>query len=250
MALPASAHVTLHSSGAVQGASDTVLTVRVPNEEDNATTTQVEVDFPVSAPMINMLVQPTPGWTFAVTDTTLPKPITTDDGSFSQVVTKVVWSGGNIPVGGYQDFNLAVATLPSVASVEVKALQTYSNGDIVRWIDPPAAAGQPDPPHPAPTLALAPAPADNGAAPAATTPPSTPAAAPTSPSVSLNGVAKTSQVNSAKTLSVVALVVGVLGLLAGVVGVVLFRRRPGATAPAPTAPAAQSDREPASAGGR
>jgi uncharacterized protein YcnI len=227
LAGPASAHVTLHATNAVQGGSDTIISVRVPNEEDNATTTQVEVDFPVSAPMLNMLVQPTPGWTFQVTDTTLPKPITTDDGSFSQVVTKVVWSGGNIPVGGYQDFNLDVSTLPSVPSVEVKAVQTYSNGDIVRWIDAPAAAGQPMPDHPAPTLALAPAAGDN-AAPAATAAP--PAAAAPAPTVSLNGVAKTSDVNGTRTLSVIALVVGIVGLLAGAGGAVIFRRRKTASA--------------------
>jgi uncharacterized protein YcnI len=225
MALPASAHVTLHANNAVQGGSDTIISVRVPNEEDNATTTRVEIDFPISAPMLNMLVEPMPGWTSQVTQTTLPKPITTDDGSFSSVVTKVVWSGGNIPVGDYQDFNLDVSTLPTVPSVEVKAIQTYSNGDIVRWIDPPAAAGQPMPDHPAPTLALAPATGDS--APAASAAP--PAAASPAPTVSLQGVAKKGDVNGIRTLSIIALVVGIVGLLAGTVGAMLFRRRPTAS---------------------
>jgi uncharacterized protein YcnI len=233
MALPASAHVTLHANNAVQGGSDTIISVRVPNEEDNATTTQVEVDFPTSAPMLNMLVEPTPGWTFQVTQTTLPTPIKTDDGSFSQVVTKVVWSGGTIPVGGYKDFNLDVSTLPNVPSVEVKAVQTYSNGDIVRWIDPPAATGQPMPDHPAPALALAPAPG-NGAAPAAT--PAPPAAASPTPTVSLQGVAKSGDVNGVRTLAVVALAVGIVGILIGAVGAALLRRRPTITV-APQDPA-------------
>ena len=43
-----------------------------------------------------------------------------------------------------------------VAQLAFKAIQTYSNGDIVRWIDLPQ-AGQPAPEHPAPVLALTPA---------------------------------------------------------------------------------------------
>jgi periplasmic copper chaperone A len=228
-ALPAAAHVTLHSTDAVQGGSDALLVVRVPNEEDNATTSQVEVDFPISAPMLNTLVEPTPGWTFHVTQTTLPTPITTDDGTFTQVVTKVVWSGGTIPVGGYQDFHLDVSTLPKVPTLDVKALQTYSNGDIVRWIDPAPAPGQPAPDHPTPTLSLAPAAAaetSSGASTATTAPasPTTAAGATTAaaPTVSL---VKTSDVNGAKTLSIVALVIGILGVVVAGAAMLLFRRR-------------------------
>jgi uncharacterized protein YcnI len=227
---PASAHVTLHSTDAVQGGSDALLLVRVPNEESSATTSQVEVDFPTSAPMLNMLVEPTPGWTFQVTQTTLPTPIKTDDGTFTEVVTKVVWSGGTIPVGGYQDFHLDVSTLPKVPTLQVKALQTYSNGDIVRWIDPAPAAGQPMPDHPAPTLDLAPAATDTGGATTTTVASSSPttvagASSTAVPTVSLKGVAKTSDVNGAKTLSIVAMVIGIVGLVAGVGGVLMFRRR-------------------------
>ena len=228
MALPASAHVTLHSYEAQQGGSDALVQVRVPNEESSATTTQLEVDFPADTPLIGLYVEPTPGWQFAVTMSNLPKPITNDDGTFTQYVSKVVWSGGSIPVGGYIDFNLDVSDLPNVPTLEVKALQTYSNGDIVRWIDPPAANGQPDPPHPAPTLDLAPAPAANGT-PSTTVAPSggassggTQAAAPT---VSLKGLAKTSDVNGAKTLSIIALVIGLVGLLAAA-GAIVLKRRP------------------------
>jgi uncharacterized protein YcnI len=231
-ALPASAHVTLHGTDAVQGGSDALIAVRVPNEESSATTNQVELDFPIDAPMLNMLVEPTPGWTFQVTQTTLPKPITTDDGTFTQVVTKVVWSGGSIPVGGYQDFHLDVSTLPKVPTLTVKALQTYSNGDIVRWIDPAPATGQPMPDHPAPSLLLAPAADTSGgastttAAPGASSPTTTAAASNTAaPTVSLKGIAKTSDVNGAKTLSIVAIVIGIVALLAGAGGVLAVRRR-------------------------
>jgi len=228
-ALPASAHVTMHSYEAQAGGSDALISFRTPNEESNATTTQLEVDFPAATPLIGLYVEPTPGWQFQVTTSNLPKPVTNDDGTFTQYVSKVVWSGGNIPVGGYQDFNIDVSDLPNVPMIEVKALQTYSNGDIVRWIDDPST----NPPHPAPTLALTPAPPANGGGPTttaspgatATTAPSSTAQGAAAPTVSLKGLAKTSDVNSAKTVSIIALIVGIIGLLAAA-GALLMRRRP------------------------
>jgi len=231
MALPASAHVTMHSYEAQAGGSDALISFRTPNEESSATTTMLEVDFPAATPLIGLYVEPLPGWQFQVTMSNLPTPVTNDDGTFTQYVSKVVWSGGNIPVGGYQDFNIDVSDLPNVPMIEVKALQTYSNGDIVRWIDDPTNASAA---HPAPTLALTPAPPATGggstttvaAGGSATTAPSSSAGqSAAAPSVSLKGLAKTSDVNSAKTVSIIALIIGIVGLLAGA-GALLMRRRP------------------------
>jgi len=224
MALPASAHVTLHSYEAQQGGSDALIQIRTPNEEDNATTTRLEVDFPVDTPLIGLYVEPTPGWQFQVTTSNLPKPLTNGDGTFTQYISQVVWSGGNIPVGGYVDFNIDVSDLPNVPTIEVKAIQTYSNGDIVRWIDPPNAT--PTPPHPAPTLDLTPAPSGNGASTTTSAPASGSQGAP-APTVSVKGLARTSDVNGAKTVSIIALVVGVAGLLAAAGALVATRRRAG-----------------------
>jgi len=225
LAGPASAHVTLHSYDAVQGGSDALIAIRVPNEEDTATTTQLEVDFPADTPLLGLNVQPTAGWQFQVTNSDLPTPIKTDDGTVTQYVSKVVWTGGSIPVGGYQDFNIAVANLPKAPTVTVKAIQTYSNGDVVRWIDPPAATGQPAPAHPAPTLDLPPAPADNtSGATATTTAPSGSSSSQSVKAVSLTGVAKTSDVNNATTVAVIALVIGVIALIVAIVAFFVHRR--------------------------
>jgi uncharacterized protein YcnI len=217
MALPASAHVTLHSYEAQAGGSDALIQVRVPNEESTATTTKLELDFPASAPIIGLYVEPTQGWQFQTTVSNLPKPVTNDDGTFTQYVSQVVWSGGNIPVGGFVDFNIDASDLPNVPTLELKAIQTYSNGDIVRWIDTPAAAGQPDPPHPQPTLALPPPPPASGSTP-------TTAAAAGAPTVSTKGLATSGDVNGAKALSIAALVVGIVGLLGAAAALVTRRR--------------------------
>jgi uncharacterized protein YcnI len=230
MALPASAHVTAHSYEAQAQGSDVLIAFRCPNEESKATTTQLEVDFPAASPLIGLYVETTPGWQFQVTMSNLPTPVTNGDGTFTQYVSKVVWSGSDIPVGGYQDFNVDVSDVPNISSIEVKAIQTYSNGDIVRWIDDPT---NPNSPHPAPTLAFTPAaPASGGGSTTtvaggatATTAPSSGSPSAAAPVGSLAGLAKTSDVNSAKTVSIIALVVGIVGLLAAAAAL-LMRRRP------------------------
>ena len=85
---------------------------------------------------------------------TWPSPSPTDDGTFSDVVTQVTWSGGQIPPGGFDLFPVFGGPLPKNTNKLVfKALQTYSDGDVVRWIQTPV-KGAPEPENPAPTLVL------------------------------------------------------------------------------------------------
>ncbi|MDQ1649353.1 MAG: hypothetical protein QOG60_1410 [Frankiaceae bacterium] len=150
---PASAHVSISPDTAVQG-STAELTFRVPNEEARAVTTKLQLQIPTQAPIAQLLARPVPGWTVSEHSVTLSKPLITDDGKFTTVVDQVTWSGGRIEPGQYQDFALSVDPLPDTgSSVAFKALQTYSNGDVVRWIDV-SAPGQPGSEHPAPVLAL------------------------------------------------------------------------------------------------
>jgi uncharacterized protein YcnI len=150
------AHVTITPGSAPQG-STAELTFKVPNEESTAATVQVQVQVPTAHPIAQFLVKPVPGWTVSVQTLTLPKPVVTDDGSFTTAVSEVTWTGGKILPGQFQDFSVSADPLPSgISELVFKAVQTYSNGDVVRWIDLPQ-AGQPDPAHPAPVLALTPA---------------------------------------------------------------------------------------------
>lgn len=174
LATPALAHITV-TPGTAQAGSAAELTFRVPNEEAKASVTKLQMQVPVGHPIAQLLVKPVPGWTITIKSVTLARPVTTDDGSFSTAVSEVTWAGGAIAPGQFQDFSVSADPLPDgVTSVAFKVIQTYSNGDIVRWIDLPQ-AGQPAPDHPAPILALTPAgaaPATSGiAAPNATSPP-------------------------------------------------------------------------------
>jgi len=153
LAVPALAHITV-TPGSAQPGSAAELTFHVPNEESKADTTKVDVKIPTGHPIADLLVAPVPGWAISVKTVTLAKPIITDDGKFTQAVAEVSWSGGKIAPGQYQDFSVQADPLPTgVSELAFKTLQTYSNGDVVRWIDLPQ-PGQPAPDHPAPMLTL------------------------------------------------------------------------------------------------
>jgi uncharacterized protein YcnI len=150
---PALAHITTTPDSAAAG-SAAVLTFHVPNEEAGADTTQLDIRIPTDHPIAQLLVKPVLGWTISVRTVTLPKPVVTDDGQFTQAVAEVIWSGGRIRPGQFQDFTVSADPLPQgVSELVFKAIQTYSNGNVVRWIDLPQ-AGQPVPDHPAPVLTL------------------------------------------------------------------------------------------------
>lgn len=202
LAAPAWAHITV-TPGTAQAGSAAELTFRVPNEEAKANVTQVQMQVPTDHPIAQLLVKPVPGWTITVTTVTLGKPVTTDDGTFSTAVSEVTWAGGTIAPGQYQDFSVSADPLPDgVSQLAFKAIQTYSDGNVVRWIDLPQ-AGQPEPEHPAAILALTPASAS----------PVTGAGAPGNTQPNATGTATSNP--TATWLGVAGLVAGLLGLATG-----------------------------------
>ncbi|MEH0417148.1 YcnI family copper-binding membrane protein [Streptomyces sp. B21-083] len=205
------AHVTVHPESYAKGATDGVLSFRVPNEEDTASTTKVQVFLPTDHPVLGVLVTPEAGWTAKVTTTKLKTPIKTDDGTITDAVSEITWSGGQIRQGEYEDFDVAFGQLPdNTDELAFKTLQTYSDGNVVRWIET-AQAGQDEPENPAPTLKLtAAAAADEGAAASAPAAASA-ATSPKSEAASDSGSASDS---TARGLGIAGLIVGVLGLAA------------------------------------
>jgi periplasmic copper chaperone A len=215
--VPALAHITI-TPGSAQPGSTAVLTFHVPNEEAKADTTRVDVQIPTDHPIAQFLVKPVAGWTISVKTITLAKPLVTDDGSFSQAVSEVIWSGGQIAPGQFQDFSVSADPLPQgVGQLTFKAIQTYSNGDVVRWIDV-AQPGQPEPDHPAPVLTLT---AGTAAAP----PAAGTSAAATSASGGSDGMAR--------AIAAGGVVIGLLGLALAVLS---WRRGKAAAMTEPSAP--------------
>jgi uncharacterized protein YcnI len=221
VATPASAHVTVGADDAQQGATDSVLTFRVPNEEATATTVKVTISFPTKTPLPSVLPAPKPGWTIATTKTKFDPPITTDDGTITDGISQVVYTAktpaDGIPVGGFDTFQVLVGPLPAkAASLAFPTLQTYSDGKTVSWIQPIIdPANEPD--SPAPTLQLLAA--GQASSPAAASVSASPAAG--APAAA--GAPTAGQVDTARNLGITGIVVGALGLLAGGFGVLRGR---------------------------
>ncbi|MEU4578881.1 YcnI family protein [Nonomuraea sp. ATR24] len=219
LALPALAHVTINPGTAEQGGF-TKVAFRVPNERDDASTVKVEVSFPTDHPLAFVSVKPVPGWSVKVTEGKLPKPVTTEFGELTEAVTTVVWSGGKIGKGEFQEFEVSMGRLPEgVGQIVFPTKQTYSGGEVVDWADAPAADGS-EPEHPAPVLKLTPA--TGGDAHGAATAPASPAAGSPAPSVTPVAAASGSSDGTARLLGGAGLAVGVIGL---VVAFLALRRR-------------------------
>ena len=194
---PAWAHVHASSDNAVRGAM-AIVTFQVPNESDKgAATTALSVNLPDVA---SAHTETMPGWTARL-----------DRDGASGTVRSVTWTAApnaGIGVDQFALFRISVQ-LPDTDAVSFPATQTYSDGAVVNWDQPPLPGGG-EPEHPVPMLTLAAGPA----APHEHHPPSaTPAdhnAAPQSKSAD----------NTARLLGGAALVVAALG-----VGLALIRRR-------------------------
>jgi uncharacterized protein YcnI len=151
----ASAHVRVSSADAAPGGYGE-LTFRVPTESDTLSTTELAVKLPTDTPLASVSVKPVPGWTARTETTTLPTPVQTDDGEVTEAISQVVWTAdpsAAIAPGQYQTFTILAGPLPETGSLSLPAVQTYSDGSEVAWIEP-AVAGQAEPEHPAPVLQL------------------------------------------------------------------------------------------------
>ncbi|MFH9853808.1 YcnI family protein [Streptomyces althioticus] len=160
---PCFAHVSVQPEGEAAKGGYAVVGFKVPNERDNAATTKLEVTFPSDHPLSSVQPQPVEGWDIKVTKSRLAEPLEVHGKKIDEAVTKVTWTakGEGIEPGFFQKFPVSVGTLPEDTDQLVfKALQTYSNKEVVRWIEVPQ-EGQDEPDNPAPVLTLS-APAEDG----------------------------------------------------------------------------------------
>jgi uncharacterized protein YcnI len=169
----ASAHVTVNSTDARQDGYGKV-TVRVPNESETAGTTQVSVSMPAGVTISSVRVKPHVGWTATAPKVTLAKPVVQGDKTVTEAVSVITWKadkGVSIKPGTFDEFEFSAGRLPaSVTTLSFPAIQTYSDGKVVKW-DQPAVKGAAEPEHPSPVLNLLPSEDAEKAAAAALTAP-------------------------------------------------------------------------------
>jgi uncharacterized protein len=191
LAVPAvaAAHVTVHPNVIPEGAF-AVLNVRVPNETEDADTTKVSVQMPPGIEFAS--VAPPPGWTADVKTT-------------GKEVTQLDFSGGSLPPYEFIEFPVSLQVPGrSGDTLTFKAVQTYSDGEVVRWI------GAADADEPAPTITIS----DEGGLVEDSTGEGAPAPA---------AATKVVREESSNGWAIAALIVGGLGLAAG--GAALMRGR-------------------------
>ncbi|MEU7074782.1 YcnI family protein [Streptomyces narbonensis] len=219
------AHVSVQPQGEAAKGGYATVNIKVPNERDNASTVKLEVNFPLDHPLASVMPQPVPGWKAEVTKSKLSKPLELHGKKINEAVSKVTWTadGSKIGPGQFQQFPLSLGQLPEdTDQLVLKAIQTYDNKEIVRWIEE-AKEGAEEPQNPAPVLKLSAASGDHHGA--ATTAPAT------GPSASASGDAKTGHDDkagdheektataSSSSSDTTARILGVIGILVGIAGV-------------------------------
>jgi periplasmic copper chaperone A len=143
LALPAlaQAHVTVQPEEVPAGGF-TRFDVRVPNERDNATTSKVELRLPEG--FVFASYEPVQGWRVDVKMRRLAQPVESHGEQITEEVGQITWTATDpsaaIQPGQFRDFGLSVG-LPENAQegavLRFPAIQTYDNGEVVRWIGPP-----------------------------------------------------------------------------------------------------------------
>jgi periplasmic copper chaperone A len=217
----AQAHISLHPNTIPAGAFAT-LDVRVPGEQEGAYIKKVDVLFPQGFTGVDY--ENVAGWSAKVIETKLTTPIKEDGETIDAEVSQIVWTWGGplgkVGNGQFIQFPLSLA-IPGDATgkaLEFRTVETYSNGQVVHWIDPSLTAE-----HPSPRINVTAkggaiqdvagdeaGPEAGQAAAGSSTP--TPAAA-----ISTSG-------GASKGLGITALILGALGLLTGFAALAMARR--------------------------
>lgn len=147
----AQAHVTVHPN-ALPAGGFTVVNVNVPSEEPKASTVRIDVQFP--AGVYYAATSAMPGWKGRVITKKLSTPVEIEPGeSVTSRVDRVVFSGGRIAPEQFMAFPISMLVPDGKPGslLTFKAVQTYSNGKVVRWIGSPSAD------EPAPQVLVRPA---------------------------------------------------------------------------------------------
>ncbi|MBT2898977.1 YcnI family protein [Streptomyces sp. McG3] len=218
---PAAAHVSVQPVGEAAKGGYATLNFKVPNERDQASTVKLEVNFPADHPLSSVTPQAVPGWKIDISKSKLAKPLEVHGKKITEAVSKVTWTAdeGEIAPGYFQQFPVSVGALPEDADQLVfKAIQTYDNKEVVRWIEEPTAGGE-EPDSPAPVLKLTAAAEDGhggGADGAKKTDDHKAADTDASAKESTTAASSSTSDTTARTLGIIGIVIGIGGIAFGV----------------------------------
>jgi uncharacterized protein len=220
----AAAHISLHPNTIPAGAFAT-LDVRVPGEQEGAYVTKVAVQFPSGFTGVDY--ENVPGWSARIVESKLATPIVEDGEKIDTEVAQIVWTWtgplGRVNNGQFINFPLSLAVPADDAgkALEFRTVQSYSNGQVVHWIDPSLEAE-----HPAPRINVT---AKGGVIEDVAGDEAGPTAGqtggPTGAGTATPQAPKQSSSGASKGLGVAALVLGAVALLVGLLALGASRRR-------------------------
>lgn len=220
----AQAHISIHPNTIPAGAFAT-LDVRVPGEQEGAYVKQVDTLFPQGFTGVDY--ENVAGWTAKVIETKLASPIKEDGETIDTEVSQIVWTWtgplGKVSNGQFIQFPLSLA-IPDNATgkaLEFRTVQTYSNGQVIHWIEP-SLSGE----HPSPRINVT---AKGGVIEDIAGDEAGPQAGQTagrlSAPVRTPAVVKSTSSEASKGLGIAALILGALGLMAGLAALAVLRRK-------------------------
>jgi periplasmic copper chaperone A len=218
----AQAHISLHPNTIPAGAFAT-LDVRVPGEQEGAYVTKVNTRFPPGFTGVDY--ENVAGWTVKVIETKLATPIKEDGETIDTQISQIVWTWtgpqGRVNNGQFITFPLSLAIPENVTgkALEFRTVQTYSNGQVVHWIEPSLTAE-----HPSPRINVT---AKGGLVEEVAGDEAGPEAGQTgsgSPTSAPTAQASRSSSAASRGLAVTALILGALGLLVGLGALASARR--------------------------
>ena len=147
-AASAQAHISIHPNTVPAGAFAT-LDVRVPGEQAGAHVSKVDLLLPPGFTDVDY--EGIPGWSVHTIERKLTTPIEQDGEKIDSEISQLVWTWtgplGRVDNGQFIQFPLSV-TIPDQDSgkpLEFRTVQSYSDGQVVHWIDPSLEAEHPSP---------------------------------------------------------------------------------------------------------
>jgi len=151
----ASAHITLLNREAAIGSSYKAVFV-VPHGCAGSATTEIRVQIPEG--VIGVKPMPKPGWNVETIKGKYASEYDLHGAKLSEGVKEVVWSGGKLPDGHYDEFVVSTfltGGLKPNTTLYFPVVQECEQG-VSRWIDIPAAGGTGHSHSPAPGVKLLP----------------------------------------------------------------------------------------------
>jgi uncharacterized protein YcnI len=134
LAAGASAHVEVKPPE-VEGGDFAEIAFTVPNELNDASTVKLVVDLPRDQPLASVQTSALPGWQITTKERKLAEPLELEGAPVTKVVSQITWkaTSAGIPPGQFQDFPVSLGVLPTSGELTFKAVQTYSDGTVVKW---------------------------------------------------------------------------------------------------------------------